>query len=141
VDREHTEKTCAIAAHLRISGFACDPNEITKILGVQPDKIWRRGEALTYTNKGTHKDNGWEITSSSSDALYVENHIADMLHLVLPVREQFKSLPAGSSVMLICGISMYPDGEVPSIFFDAETLRVLGEINADLDIDLCCGES
>jgi len=36
---------------------------------------------------------------------------------------------------------MYPDGEVPSMFFDAETLRVLGEINADLDIDLCCGES
>ena len=38
------------------------------------------------------------------------------------------------------GISMYPDGEVPSMFFDAETLRVLGEINADLDIDLYCVE-
>ena len=68
----------------------------------------------------------------------MENHIADILRLVLPVREQFKSLPAGSSVMLICGISISPDGEAPSMFFDAETLHVLGEINADLDIDLYC---
>ena len=112
-----------------------------RMMLTRANRNWRRGDALTYTNKGTHKDNGWEVTSPSSDALYVENHIADLLRLVLPVREKFKSLPAGSSVMLICGISVYPDREMPSLFFDAETLRVLGEIHADLDIDLCCVES
>ena len=140
MDRESTQKTCKITVHLRISGFACDPHAITEILDIQPDKMWRKGDTLTHTAKIHHKDNGWEITSSSDDTTYLESHIADILRVVLPARDKFKSLPAGSSVILTCGISLYPDLEMPSLFLDAETLRVLGEINADVDIDLCCVE-
>ena len=56
------------------------------------------------------------------------------------MRDKFKNLPVGSSVMLTCGVSFSPDSAIPSIFLDTETLRFLGEINADIDVDLYCVE-
>ena len=137
---EDMQKTNKITVYLRISGFSCDPSAITEILGIQPDKVWRKGDLLMHTEKFKHKDNGWEIKSVSSDTIYLESHITDILKTALPVRDKFKNLPVGSSVMLTCGVSFSPDSAIPSIFLDTETLRFLGEINADIDVDLYCVE-
>jgi hypothetical protein len=70
--------------------------------------------------------------------VFLESHVTDIVRVIQPVCDRFKQLPAESAIVLTCAISVYPDAEMPSIFFDAATVRLLGEINAEVDIDLHC---
>ena len=66
------EQTDEIQVSFCVTGFDGLPEEITAVIGLQPSKSWRKGEACGG-GKGIHTHSGWELVSpESSDVdLYV----------------------------------------------------------------------
>jgi Domain of unknown function (DUF4279) len=48
---ENTNATDEISVRLVITGFACDPHHITKLLDIHPDEVWRIGDELSFTSE------------------------------------------------------------------------------------------
>jgi hypothetical protein len=102
---ENSRTTDEISARLVITGFACDPHHITKLLGIQPDALWRIGDALSFTSERKRNDNGWAIVSRSA-MVDLDAHIAAILETIGSAKSHFKNLPQGSTVYLSCGITV-----------------------------------
>jgi hypothetical protein len=135
---ENTNTTDEISARLVITGFACDPLYITKLLGIQPDAIWRIGDALSFTSKRKRTDNGWAIVSKISNTVDLDAHIAAILEAVGNAKSRFKKLPQGSTVYLSCGITVNRGPSGPSIVFSPQMVASLAELGAEISIDIYC---
>src|SRR5262245_44420789 len=103
---ENTNTTDEISARLVITGFACDPHHLTKLLGRQPDAIWRVWAQLSFTSERKHTDNGWVIASKISNTVDLDAHVTAILEVIGSAKSNFKNLPHGSTVYLSCGITV-----------------------------------
>jgi hypothetical protein len=121
---------------LSITEFECSPSEITKILNITPSKTWQKNEPIDERIVARHKENGWRISSSLSKESNLEEHIKNLSQVIIPHKAKFKNLPSSSYVELSCCI--YVHHEVPEISFSANTIQLLSELQAEIDIDLYC---
>jgi Domain of unknown function (DUF4279) len=135
---ENTDTTDEISARLVITGFACDPHHITKLLGIQPDAIWRIGDALSFASEHKRTDNGWAIVSKISNTVDLDAHIAAILEVIGNAKSNFKNLPQGSTVYLSCGITVNRGPGGPSIVFSPQMVASLAELGAEIGIDIYC---
>jgi len=135
---ENTDTTDEISARLVITGFACDPHHITKLLGIQPDAIWRLGDALSFASEHKRTDNGWAIVSKISNTVDLDAHITAILEAVGNAKSRFKNLPQGSTVYLSCGITVNRGPSGPSVVFSPQMVASLAELGAEIGIDIYC---
>ena len=135
---ENTNTTDEISARLVITGFACDPHHITKLLGIQPDAMWRIGDALSFTSERKRTDNGWAIESKISNTVDLDAHIAAILEVIGNAKSNFKNLPQDSTVYLSCGITVNRGPGGPSIVFSPQMVASLAELGAEIGIDIYC---
>lgn len=132
----NTEKQSATKARLIIADFECSPEEITQTLSIYPTKTWLRGETVTPTAKNVHKENGWMI-ASPCDPLNstVDVQVDSLISIITPHIEAFAKLPTGVYIELSCIIRVADYGR-PVIGFATNTVRVLAQIGANIDIDI-----
>jgi len=135
---ENTDTTDEISARLVITGFACDPHHITKLLGIQPDEVWRIGNALSFTSERKRTDNGWAIVSKISNTVDLDAHVTAILEVIGSAKSNFKNLPHGSTVYLSCGITVNRGPGGPSIVFSPQMVASLAELGAEIGIDIYC---
>ncbi len=129
------KKDFEIKIRLNITDFVCDPDVITKILELTPDRTWLVGEAVIPEASNVHKQNGWSIDSPlSSVANKVDNQIDALKELLLGKVEKFGELPEGVYVEISCVV--YAHTYFPDIFFSNENISFLNRINACIDIDI-----
>src|SRR5712692_4103359 len=112
-----TARADEISVRLVITGFACDPDYITKLLGIQPDVVWRIGDNLSFPSERTRTDNGWTIESKVSNTVDLDAHVAAILRVIGNAKSNFKHLPQGSTISLSCGITVNQGPGGPSMVF------------------------
>ncbi len=127
-----------ISVRLVITGFACDPDQITTLLGIQPDVVWRIGDDLSFPSDRKRTDNGWTIESKSSNTVDLDAHVAAILRVIGNAKSHFKHLPPGSTITLSCGITVNQGPGSPSMVFSPQMVAILAELGAEIDIDLYC---
>ena len=120
-----------------ICGFSCKPEDISRLLGIQPDEAHAKGEPRG-TGKAVCRESLWVLRSRVSPNLEIENHINDIMERLEPVHEKVCSLPGKYYCYLSCGVDIYDGPGGPAVEFDAKTLRILGTIGASLDVDVYC---
>lgn len=120
-----------------ICGFSCKPEDISSLLGIQPDEIHAKGQPRG-SGEAVYKESLWVIRSRILPSLEIESHIGDIMERLEPVHERIKSLPGEFYCYLSCGVEIYDGPGGPAVVFDAKTLRILGTIGASLDIDIYC---
>lgn len=59
------EKSWTVTAGLRfvpfnLTDFDCEPEEITKRIGIEPSKTWSAGEPIMGCTRA-HKESGWRL--------------------------------------------------------------------------------
>jgi Domain of unknown function (DUF4279) len=134
----NTNATDEISVRLVITGFACDPHHITKLLGIQPDEAWRIGDELSFTSEHKRIDNGWAIVSKISNTVDLDAHVAAILEAIGNAKSHFKNLPQGSTVYLSCGITVNQGPGGPSVVFSPQMVASLAELGAEIGIDIYC---
>src|SRR5256885_13244495 len=105
-ENAHTTIADEISVRLVVTDFACDPDYITKLLGIQPDAVWRMGDDLSFTSDRKRTDNGWALESKVSNTVDLDAHVTAILRVIGNAKSNFKNLPQGSTIFLSCGITV-----------------------------------
>lgn len=111
------------------------PEEIDKRVGIKCDESWVINGFRPRT-KMKAKENGWLLSSELELSEDLELHIANLLQRLAPAIDKIKSLSEQNTVEL--SFAIYSE-ERPALHFDKETIAMLGQLGASLDIDLYIG--
>lgn len=134
---EHT-KAPSVRASLVVRGFGDDPQVVTDALDRAPTRAGRVGDRLVgpsgQATSKTVRENFWSLHSRAEPRTALSQHINDILEQVGDARGAFARLPKGCTVTLLCTI--IPEEDLPLLRVQASSLKLLGEIGADLEIDV-----
>src|SRR5258706_825148 len=133
-----------IRVFLDIRGFRGKPSGITKLLGIEPNNAWSKGDVIPENPmdayyKGlrprTRKYNCWSIEASLKHYSYnMEDYVKYIIKRIFPVRNKIKAI-RGVNLMLCVFIDLYPGASIPAIVLGPETIRFLSETEAKLASD------
>lgn len=126
-----------IELSFNICGFSCKPEDISRLLGIQPDEVHAKGEPRG-TGDAVYRESLWVLRSRVSSDMEIESHISDVIERLEPVHERISSLPGKYYCYLSCGVDIYDGPGGPAVEFDAKTLKILGTMGASLGVDIYC---
>ena len=127
-----------IQVDLVIADFPCNPDEITRELGVQPRRTWLEGELVTPGLSMKRKSNGWVLSSGLDKHASYEEHVQALLAIISPNIERFASVCRRYYAEFSCAVYMYyKNGEsIPWLGFDKEQTKILGDLGIAVDFDM-----
>lgn len=126
--------------YFALFGDEFEPDEVTKIIGIEPTKIWRKGSPIprfTFWKYSTGKvENEVVDVYEMSSSLIAK--LAPHVDNIVKAKEMFK-LQAVLEVVL----TITPDDSksTPAIGFELEVIAFLNRVGATIDIDTYRGES
>ena len=123
--------------------FDFNPDLITEKLGLEPHSIGRKGEKyfigyhkeIEKIRDCSHWKFEWEIKSN--------DFIGDMIDLffkeiIIPRKSLIKEIGENCQMIRLTIVQYYYTGHNPGYGFDREQVKVLADINADIDMDIYC---
>ena len=124
-----------------ISDDNLDPLEITKMLGVDPDKAHRKGDPNTSISKKGKLINFspfntglWRIESKEDAYVSLDYHLKTMLLLLYPLKEQFSELSNREYKMdMFCSVDSHGVDQ-PGFAIGSDILLKMGELNIGLSV-------
>jgi hypothetical protein len=124
-------------AYFALSGYHFNPDDITRLLGVQPTSVNAAG-----ANSGLDKPviSSWELsTDTITDDVDVYKLTDAIIKQVEPVKEKIlqviKSHNLSPRVGVVLVLSVDKDESVPDVGFGARTIRFLADIGAFINVD------
>ena len=132
-----------ISIHLILTGFSCDPDEITTLTNIEPAKVWRTGDPITPNSSSyVRKENGWRVSSqidrtiASGEYIAFEEYVKSTLDQLQIGWQPLVDLCKRYDAELACAIYLYFEGQSPAIHFDKEIIQRIAALNAEIDIDI-----
>lgn len=125
----------SISAAIDVTGFACDPASITRLLDREPSQTWREGDPLPRSTSKRRKS-GWRLAAPSLGLMDLEPYASWLLDQ-LPQRIDLSSVTGDYSITL--WFTVHVGDDAPAAHFSANTIRRLAELGASVDIDLYGG--
>lgn len=121
---------------LRIVGQTLDPDEVTRMLGLVPTRVAKKGEPKVEgaTSKWAANVWGFEVLPPGKDDWpSLEDGIEALLRTFRPIRERLHACSAGNEIYLWCGhfTSSFDGGPTLS----PTLLKSLGEFGVQLILD------
>ncbi len=114
-----------------IGGDDFNPDVITKMLGIEPDRVFYPDE--------DGKNALWQMSSTVPGTESLETHFWEILHRLLPVRRELLKIAKEASLNFYCTIrkSKGRSGFLP---LSPRVLILIGYIGAGLDIEITDAE-
>jgi hypothetical protein len=131
----YTPERVRARARLTVLSDDLHPEELTRRMGIDPDRSWRKGDLTRARRPQPH--HGWELTSRLSDDRPVEDHLADVLERTAPIAGSVAAMardPAVHSVRLM--LSRSGDNWNPGLTISPEAIRQLDGLGIGVDIDI-----
>ena len=124
-------------AHFTLSGYHFNPDDITRLLGIEPTSVDASG-----ANSGLDKPviSSWELsTDTITDGLDVYDLTNELIKQVEPVKEKIleviKSHNLSPRIGVVLSLSVDKDETVPDVGFGSRTIRFLADIGAFINVD------
>lgn len=124
-------------AHFTLSGYHFNPDDITRLLGIEPTSTNAAG-----ANSGLDKPviSSWEI---STDTIIDDVDVYKLTEIIMkrldPVKEKIievcKSHNLSPRMGVILTLSVDKNEECPDVGFGARTIRFLADIGAFINVD------
>jgi len=111
-----------------------DPDEITKLLGIQPTKVRKKAQPR-------QKYNSWEYSSGkeASEVIDVYKMSSAIIEALYPkmgdIAKIVKEKNLFSELQVVLWISMDDSISTPAIGFEKETIAFLTKVGASIDVD------
>lgn len=133
-----TIASSSIRASLILRGFGDDPQVITELTGLRPTRAGRAGDPLVgpsgQATTRTVRRTYWSLHSRRDPVASLSEHVSDILEQLGGAAHRFTRLPEGTTATLDCTVIL--DDEMPILSLSNELLRQLGDIGAELEIDI-----
>ena len=119
-------------AYFSLNGFACEPGEITHLIGLNPSETWKAGEFIGKSTR-RHEMNGWRLKSRLDEPIWLEKHVQDVIAQLIPNWPDVVRLCVQYEAMMNCVCYIYD--AFPVIHFGRETVKYAAGLNAWIDVD------
>jgi hypothetical protein len=118
-------------------GPELDPDEVTRLLGIEPEYAHRRGDANAGKGGRRYADypeGMWKISSAEGEEATVEEHLLALLERIEPGRAGLaRCQEQGLRTDVFVGY--FAQGEPGGFGLAPETSRRLGELGVRLEVD------
>lgn len=124
-------------AYFMLAGYHFNPDDITRLLGIEPTKIDASG-AGSELDKPVLST--WEVsTDTVSDEVDVYKLTDELIKQIEPVKDKIlqviKSHNLSPRIGVVLVLSTDKDETVPEVGFGARTIRFLAEIGAFINVE------
>ncbi len=120
-----------------ISDDFFDPHEITKLLGIEPDRFWIKGEPTSWKPHHLHRSTLWQIHTPEEKQLEVTEQLNQIYQRIVIKKQELLEIQQMYDVAFNLEIVVQiMHQQMPGIVIPAHVLQFLGEIGADIDIDM-----
>ena len=109
---------------------------MTRVLKANPDDSWDAGQPVTPKNKIRAKDHCWILSSTTTDEISLDLAVDEVLKRFRPIASRLSALAERPKIYLSCSVFVDSESSRPAIAFNAEAIRFLGEIGAEVGVDL-----
>ena len=124
---------CRTANYI-IRGTDVDPEEITRLTGIEPDESWRTGDQLPISRRPA-RDSLWRIESGLADSDEFHRHIAALLVKMRPSWGAFVEFGKRYSPYIDVSIHLH-EAQGPLVALLPDIMRELSGLNVELYFDL-----
>lgn len=116
------------------------PDYITQVLGIQPVKIYLKGEKTNPKLSLLEKKNGWRMGSSLNKYTPFEEQMNAMIDIIEAKKELFKMFCEKYYCEFSCAVYIrYDNGEsIPSVHLNSRYNKLIGQLNIEFDLDIYC---
>jgi len=116
------------------------PDDITRTLGIQPVKVYIKGQKTNPNFLTLAKRNGWRMGSALDKHASFEDQMNAMLNVIESKIDLFKPLCEKYYCEFSCALFIYFDNEesTPWVHLNSRYNRLIKELNIEFDLDLYC---
>lgn len=117
-----------------ITDFACSPEEITRVLGVQPSRSWITGQRVGPTLQ-TYKSNGWALESTLAGKANPEAHLLELFgRIPSQLIQQLRRIAPACNIQFSLVLEM--QDETPPLNLSVDTVQRIASLGASIDVDM-----
>ena len=124
-------------AYFALSGYHFNPDDITRLLGIQPTSVNAAG-----ANSGLDKPviSSWELsTDTITGDVDIYDLTGNLIKQVEPIKEKIlqviKSHNLSPRIVVVLVLSIDKNESTPDVGFGARTIRFLADIRAFINVD------
>jgi hypothetical protein len=117
-----------------IFGYSMSPNELTKIIGINPTSISEKGK-LTEKYKQLIKENTWSLESGLDKDTDIQTQTDHLLQVLRPHKSRLMDICKKYPPLLNCTVRIF-GGDRPPLDLSKENIKELSEYNAEFGIDI-----
>lgn len=131
----HQQKRCVVYVEFIIRG-EIHPEDITRLIGIVPDRTWHKGTPIPYSPSGRFPDSGWQLSTERNEERDVLVVLEPLIGRIESRRSEIKQLRERDSVRVYISIVVELEPVAPAFYVNATLLQRLANLGVDLDIDL-----
>lgn len=126
--------------NFRIIGDTLDPDKVTELFEITPDKSYRVGDPIERTTPVPqfYNHTQWSIRSEVEPEMELQFHIHNLLQKLLPHAEIILELSKSYRVEFYC--SIFGESNKPQILLHHDILSGLSKLGASVMITTYCSE-
>lgn len=128
---------------IKILGFSCSPEDISKTIGLTPTKTALKGQVYQIGSRQNritkqYSHNYWEFREIKNETTWISELVSQFLSIyIVPRKERIKQIVSKCEGELSI-VQYVNEGCNPGLHFKKEEMELLGYIGLELDIDLYC---
>lgn len=125
-----------VKVEFTISGDYFDPDEVSRLLQIEPIELILRG-SVGNDRKIPSKKTSWTISTKKEESYDVDEQTQKVLSSILNEKNELREIKTKWYVSFILEIIVEVEiGEKPALHYTKNTIKFLGEIGAETYIDL-----
>lgn len=115
-------------------------DDITRMLGIQPIKVYIKGQKKSLKPSNFTKQNGWRMGSTLDKYTSFEDQMNAMLDIIESKIDLFRLLSKKYYCEFSCALFIYyNNGEsTPWVHLNSRYNRIIKELNIEFDVDIYC---
>ena len=124
--------------YFALDGDNFEPDDVTKLLGIEPTSVKRKGSRVPGKIPNT---NSWQLSTENTVHEYIDvfEMAKEIINKLIPVKDLIiqakKRFNVSARLEVVLWFSMNEEHSTPAIGFEVDTVKFLGEIGAFIDID------
>ena len=125
-----------VSVVLSLVGAPFDPSAVTAMVGIQPTRAYRAGDAMSVAG-GRRRRDMWSVSIGPRDTAEVPGMVEELLQILRPVGAQLQAACAafGLEPVIYCAVTLR-SRLTPVLRFTPETLVWAAEHGAAIDVDV-----
>ena len=124
-------------ANVTILSEELPPAEISRVLGIEADESWRKGDLVGHGRTGRRRSNhGWRVISPLGDQASTTEHLQAVIGRLSPAAAQLRTLSSRDGIDAKLWLVEHIENWNPGFWLSPDQLAALADLGIGVSIDV-----